>query len=96
MEQKFKKESKGTLLDAFFGFVLRSAKGIGLVFIKALFQGFVLAYPLKWLWNDLAVKLGLKGVTLLTYWTALFMLVLFLFITKLIEARKVKKETLED
>ncbi len=96
MEQTSKKESKDTLLNAIGGFISRSIREIALVLIKVSVQGLVLAYPLKWLWNDLVIKTNLQGVKLLTYWSALEILVLFLFITKLIVVRKAENKKVEE
>lgn len=90
--EESKKGSYDKLTNALGGFIGRSIGNIALGFLRALIQGLVLGYPLKWLWNDIAVKLGLNEVTLLTYLMAFKIIILFSFVTKMSVTRKTANE----
>ena len=92
MEQEVEKGSYDKLVRALGGFIGRSLGNIALGFLRALIQGLVLAYPLKWLWNDLANKLAISDVSMLTYWTAFKIILLFSFISKMSVTRKTPNE----
>lgn len=92
MEQKLEEGKYDKLVKALGGFIGRSIGNILLGFLRALIQGFVLAYPLKWLWNDITEKTALSEVILLSYWTAFKIIVLFSFITKMSVTRKTSNE----
>lgn len=87
------KTGAGTKLGkAIGGFIGRVLGNIILGFLRALIQALVLSYPLKWLWNDLAVKLDLKDIVLLDFGTAFKIILLYAFITKMSVTRKTPNE----
>jgi hypothetical protein len=76
------------------GFIGRMIVKIGSGFISSICRALVLAYPVKWIWNDLRNLLGLQEViSLLDYWTAfkLLLIICFFFIEKF-EAKTSQKE----
>lgn len=86
------KRSFAQVLGAFIG---RTLGSIVLNFIKACINGLVLAYPVKWIWNELTL-LGVFSSITITYWIAFKLVILtgFLFRSS-INSRKLSDDEKE-
>lgn len=102
MEEKkedLKKKSYGVLLDALFVFIGKTIGAAIMGFTRAFIGGLVLAYPFKWFWNALRLKLTDLEVLEISYWTAFKILLLIgvlfrrqIVVKDILEAERDEKE----